>query len=553
MLRELHISNLAIIEDVQVELDPGLVVFTGETGAGKSLVLGALQILLGMKPTKQMVRAGEKEGRVSGLFDASDETVRQELGELTNMTIGEDEILVTRRLLPGGRGSCTVNGHPVTVTMLEQVGERLIDLHGQHDHQFLLKPANQLSVLDAFAGCQELRERIAEAYQAWQSRLDQRLRLAENAELRRRQLELYEFQAAEIDEAGVEPGELEALEARHRRLANVDKIRQRASTTHAALGEDEGLVDQLRAIVADLGDLVELDEQLAKVVEPCESASLALEEAANDLRRYVEGLDFEPGELGEVEARLALLRRLCDKYGGTVEDTLVYREKIRAESAELRRQQEDFSRIDALIVESRRSFEDLAAKASSKRRAATKKLAAGVNKQLAELGMDKAVFDLQLTECEPAPTGFDAVEMMVRTNPGQPSYPLRRIASGGELSRVMLGLKSVLAGTDRVSILVFDEVDAHVGGRLGSIIGDKLRRLADQHQVICITHLPQIAAYADQHLKVRKVTESGKTRTEVRTIGGQDRVEELAEMIAGANITPTSRRQARELLERANP
>jgi len=551
MLRELHISDLAIIEDVQVELDESLTVFTGATGAGKSLVVGALQLLLGVRPAGQTVRAGAGEGRVSGVFIVPDQRRRAELSALADIAVDDEEVLITRRLSAGGRGSCAINGQPVTVAMLQQVGERLVDIHGQHDHQFLLKPGNQLGVLDAFAACEDVCDQLATTYRDWQGHLAERTRLAENAELRRQQLELYEFQAAEIDQAGVEPGELRALEARHRRLANIDRIRQAAGTAHAALAEDDGLLDKLRSVVRDLSDLVELDASLGEVARPCESAALGLDEAANDLRRYVEGLDFDPAELSEVEARLVLLRRLCDKYGGSVEDLLAYRRKIETESADLRRQQDDFMQIDGLIAASRKRFDQLAGKIAAKRRTAAKKLAARVNEQLGELGMDKATFELQLTACEPGPTGCDEAEMIVRTNPGQPLLPLRRVASGGELSRVMLAIKSVLARTDRSSVLVFDEVDAHVGGRLGSVIGEKLRGLAGQHQVICITHLPQIAAYATRHLKVSKTTQRGQTRTEVDLIEGQARVDELAEMIAGPNKTPTSRRQARELLKGA--
>lgn len=551
MLRELHISNLAIIEDVQVELDQALTVFTGATGAGKSLVIGALQLLLGMRPGTKMVREGEKEGRASAVFVVSDAKTRADLAELADIPIDDEEILITRRLSASGRGSCSVNGRPVTVAMLQRVGERLVDIHGQYDHQFLLRPANQLGVLDNLAGCDELRDQLAEAHDQWRQYITDRQELGRDAELRRRQLELYEFQADEIDQVDVTAGELDDLDARHRRLANIDRIRQVASSAHAALAQDDGLLDRLRVVVHELTDLVKVDTDLAKVVEPCESASLGLQEATSDLRQYVEGLDFDASELEEVEARLSLLRRLCDKYGGSDEELLTHRRKIESEADSLRKQQDDFSRIDELIKTAKKRFDTLAKRIATKRRAAAKKLSAAVNAQLSELGMDKAVFDLELAKVDPGPTGCDQAEMMVRTNPGQPFAPLRQIASGGELSRIMLALKSMLADADRASVLVFDEVDAHVGGRLGSVIGEKLRRLADRHQVVCITHLPQIAAYATRHLKVAKAARSGQTRTQVTVIDGQDRVDELAEMIAGPNKTPTSRRQARELLKQA--
>jgi DNA repair protein RecN (Recombination protein N) len=551
MLRELHISNLAIIEDVHVEFDDALTVFTGATGAGKSLVIGALQFLLGTRSSAQTLRPGAGEGRVSGAFFVANDKLRSELSELADVAIDSPELLITRRLLANGRGSCTVNGQPVTVAMLQQVGERLIDIHGQYDQQFLLSPANQLRVLDTFAASDDIREQLAAAYRSWQGILAERARLAEGTELRRQQLELFEFQAAEIDAAAAKPGEVDAVEALHRRLANIDKIRQIASSTLGALAEDDGLVDRLRAAARDLADLVTVDEKLRPIAESCSSAVLALEEAANDLRRYVDSLEFDEGALAEAEARLSLLRRLCEKYGGTVEAVLAYRNNVQADMARLRQQQDDWSQIDSRIAEARGRFDSLSKKMGTKRRSAARKLASLINPQLAELGMDKAVFELQLIEAEPGPTGCDAAEMMVQTNPGQPMQPLRRIASGGELSRIMLAIKSALSGTDRSTVLVFDEVDAHVGGRLGGVIGEKLRRLAGQHQVICITHLPQIAAFATRHLSVQKTVQGEQTRTAVRIVQGQDRIEELAEMIAGPNKTPTSRRQARELIEKA--
>ncbi len=552
MLRELHITNLAIIEDVHVELDPGLTVFTGTTGAGKSLVVGALQLLLGLKAGKDMLRASAGEGRVSGLFDASNASVRTELESLTDVAVEDDEVLITRRLLASGRSSCSVNGQPVTVAMLQAVGERLIDLHGQYDHQFLLRPANQLAVLDAYAGLEDLRGQLTAAYEHWREQIARREALARDADVRRQQLELYDFQAAEIDEANVRPGELEDVEARHRRLANVERIRQATSAAYARLSEDDGLLDALRSVVSDLDDLTEYDAELTRVVEPCRSASLALDEAANDLRRYAESLDFDQAELEEVDARLSQLRRLCEKYGGSVDALLAYRKQIGTEREDLRLRQGDYAEIDQRVAESRQAYESLAKKAASKRRTAAKRLGGLIDKQLAELGMDKAHFEMKLTQADPGPTGEDEAEMLVRTNPGQPMHPLRRIASGGEMSRVMLAIKSVLAETDRVSVLVFDEVDAHVGGRLGAVIGQKLRSLSRNHQVICITHLPQIAAFADRHLKVSKRTRGQDTRTTVQLVDGQERVDELAEMIAGERTSATSRRQAKELLKQAN-
>lgn len=570
MLRHLHIQNLAVIADASIELAPGLNCFTGQTGAGKSLVLGAFEILLGLRTAGDMLRPGADDGRVSGVFEVRDATVAASLSETLDQTIEPgEELLITRKLFASGRTSVSVNGQPATAAMVKKAGEQLVDIHGQHDHQYLLKPANQLDILDQFARCEDTRAEFARVYQQLRDLQRRRDELSTSDKLRTQQIDLYTFQLNEIDAAEPVAGEFHELKARLNMLGNVSKIKSEAGTVHAALYDSDGsVIERLQVVTQVLMDLAELDEELTDVTEQVRTSTLTLQEAAYEVGRHADRLEFDPEEHAEVEARLNQLNRLIAKYvdGPTgedpVEDLLTYREQIAAELKQLTGDGEDLDSLAEKISEAQQKLGTIGEKLTSQRSKAAKKLKPLIEAQLKELGMAEAKFAVRIDSADAtqadSPTGLDDVEFVVQTNPGQPERPLRKIASGGELSRVMLALKSILAGSDRVSVLVFDEIDANIGGRLGSVIGLKLRELAKSeqgHQVLCITHLPQIAAYADQHLKIAKhVTGKGKarqTQTTVSAIAGQDRVAELAEMMAGEKATKTTTRQAAELLELA--
>ncbi len=601
MLRELHIQNLAVIQDITVELHRGLNCFTGQTGAGKSLVIGALEILLGLRQPTDMLRKGSPEGRVSGVFHIASENLRQEIANATDLPLEkEPELIIARRLFESGRTSASLNGNPITGAMLKQVGEILVDVHGQHDAQYLLKPANQLAVIDEFGQSTHLREQFADLFHQRQTLLSQQRELSTSRTLRRQQLELYEFQAREIDDAQPVAGEHEELTARSRLLSNLEKIKRTAGLAYGALYEDEGsIVERLRATLSVLLELTELDESLSGISTQVKDAAAGLDDAAFSLRRYVDKLDLDPAELTEVNDRLNLVNRLIDKYTGRVagaglDEVLAYRQQIGTHIEELRAQDQDFSTIGDQIAAFEKQLRDVGKQLTAARKKAADKLVPLVHAQLSDLGMKEAKFliefqplNVALTsehgeaeaqkhksakatrESTPGPlsasvpqslsalslsdfstaSGLETVEFLIAPNPGQPARPLRRIASGGELSRVMLALKGILAQADRVSVLVFDEIDANVGGRMGTIIGEKLRALAAVHQVLCITHLPQIAAFADRHLTIRKQTGDGETVTTVAVMEGEPRIQELAEMTSGKEVTPTALAQARELLQ----
>lgn len=605
LLRELHICNLAIIADIRIEFQAGLNCFTGQTGAGKSLIIGALELLLALRSPRHMLRAGATEGRITGVFQVQAAALRRQLAAQTDLPLqDEPELILVRRLHESGRTGASLNGHPITGTMLQTIAEMLVDIHGQHDAQFLLQPANQLSVLDDFAGAADLAEDFRRRHQQRQSLLRRREEGRASEMLRRSQLELGAFQAAEIDRAAFQPQEQQQLELRHRLLSNMEKLQRLLGSAYAALYEEEGaVVGRLKAVTSALLEAAELNPDVAPVAAQTRDATVSLDDAAFTLRRVLERLELDPRELTEVTERLNLLNRLIHKYcgaGGTLEQLLEFRRHVGEELARLRSAEQNSAELESQITQAADHLAKIGAVLSDQRRAAARKLIPLVREQLADLGMKDAQFHVDFRPLAapiapsdgaepgeatrprradavhagretgnqkpettnqvaagaardpfPSPSGLETVEFMLAANPGQPPRPLRQIASGGELSRTMLALKTILAQADRSSVLVFDEIDANVGGRMGGVIGEKLRALAARHQVLCITHLPQIAAFADRHLSIRKRVENNASFTEVCILNGEGRTRELAAMTVGKNITQVALAQASELLQRA--
>jgi DNA repair protein RecN (Recombination protein N) len=588
MLRELHIQNLAVIQDAHVLLQPGLNCFTGQTGAGKSLMLGAFEILLGLKAAAaNMLRPGADEARVAGLFELQEDVIAAQVSAILDMPLKTgDDVLISRRILPSGRSSVSANGQVVTAAMVRQVSELLVDIHGQHDQQYLLKPANQLMILDAFAQALPVRERYGELYKEHARIQRRRDELAASRTLRQQQLELYLYQAGEIDAAAPQPGELATCKARSQKLANIQRIERDVSGVRELLDDGEAAVNpQLQRAVHLLENLARLDAELEPQAEQVRSAVLMLQDSAYEMARYTQRLELDPEELSELETRLNVLNRLVAKYAPAaqpgvdpIETVLAYRLQIQSFIEQLQAEDEDLATIDQQAVKIKTALLKAGGELSRKRQTAARKLRPLVEDQLKQLGMGEAAFDVAFTRLEgtnetssdeaaaqdaqadelsltnATAHGLESAEMMVRTNPGQPLLALRKIASGGEMSRIMLAIKAILAQSDRVSVLVFDEIDANIGGRMGTVIGQKLRLLANQahHQVLCITHLPQIAAFADHHLHITKSVRgkgpSRETCTTVTPLEGAQRIEELAQMLAGAETTSTTRKQARELL-----
>ncbi len=578
MLNQLHIQNLAVIKDATVDFAEGLNVFTGATGAGKSLVIGAFEALLGLRKATDMVRPGAKEARISGLFTLDDPRAAAEIGEALDQEIAPgEEFLLTRKLFASGRSSVSVNGQPATAAMLSRAAESLVDIHGQHDHQHLFKPSHQLAILDGYANTEELRERFGAGFAELRAMKKKRDRLAASAELREQQRDLAQFQLDEIDAVEPQENEFPELASRGSVLGNVQSLKADAAKCYAILYESDGSINErLQGLVGILLDVADTDASAAPIAEAVRNATMMLQEAAFDLSRYESRMEMDPEEAAEVEARLNQLNRLISKHGDgrsgrhvvggedPLQPVIDKRNQLAGTLEKLAAAETDAGGLDTQIETAERALDKLAEELTSKRKAAAAELAPAVAAQLAELGMVGATLDVGFEPADDTPSGRDKVEFLARTNPGQPERPLRAIASGGELSRVMLALKGVIHGGDRISVLVFDEVDANIGGRLGSVIGRKLRALAGgegdsdepRPQVLCITHLAQIAAFGDKHLVIQKKTTGSKktdsTATTVAAIDGKVRVDELAEMLAGAEATPTTRKQARELLRTAD-
>lgn len=551
MLRELHISNLAVIADARIELAAGLNCFTGATGAGKSLVIGAIELLLGMRSPADMLRKGSDEGRVSGAFDVRDPRLLKQIETACDMQIGTDgEVLLTRRVFASGRSGVSLNGSPITLAMLRQVAETLVDVHGQHDHQYLLRPSNQLAVLDEFANLMPQRAAYGKVFAELSDIRRQLDTLRAGTQLREQQLDFARYQLKELDAASPQAGEYDKLVARAQLLNNTERLRSEATAVQAGLSDcDEPIIDRLQATANAMTALAAVDPSLAGVATAMKEASVLLSEASFDLGRYLNRLDLDPEALAETNERLNVINRVLKKHGPTMDDVLFKHDDLRKQVAALEHADENTDALTARIKPLEAELDKIGRDLSAKRKRAAADIKPRIERQLAELGMDKATFGVELKPAEPNASGADDIEFMVRTNPGLAEAPLRKVGSGGELSRVMLALKGVIAGDDRVSVLVFDEIDANIGGRLGAIIGEKLRSLAEHHQVLCITHLPQIACYADRHLTVRKDQATDQTKTTVRVMDGAERIEEIAEMIGGHRITETTRAQARELLD----
>ena len=584
MLRELHISNLAIIENVDVELAPGLNVFTGQTGAGKSLILSSLELLLGLRgggeDAAMFVRPGSQEARVSGLFEISSPATAERLGQILDQAISPHEpILITRRVSALGRSSVSVNGSPATAAMLREAGQLLVDIHGQHDQQFLLKPANQLSILDAFAEAIDERQRFAEKLRDLRE-CQRRLRdLRETEDRRLEAMDLYCFQIDEIDQADPQPGEYEQVRTRYSVMKNASHLQaQTAEVLHGLSEGEDTVLDRLGSLKRCVRELLRMDDSLADMASQFEQADDILQDGARSLSRYQDRLDVDGRELAEVEERLDVLNRLIHKYARTaqpgedpVDAVLAYRQQIGLKVEQMQSDTQTLGKLGQQIEESMKQLADIGARLTRLRRQAAKRLNSLIEAQFHELEMREASFDVEIRSCSADDSavdssGLDETEFLVRTNPGQEMLPLRKIASAGEMSRIMLALKTVLADKDQVSVLVFDEIDANIGDRLGATIGRKMQALvhgrrtggksvppdAGAHQIICVTHLSQIAACGDHHLQISKEIvgpdNDRRTVAKVRVLDGEDRVRELADMMAGKGATEATIAHARNLL-----
>jgi len=554
VLRRLTIRNLAIVEDLDLELGPGLTVLTGETGAGKSILVDALALLAGGRGASDLVRQGTDRLVVAGEFD-TDRTFRELLEEAGLPTDG-DSLLVRRELASDGRGRAFVEDQPAAVRTLVRLGERLVSIQGQSSEKELVDPDAPLELLDAFAGAASERQSVAAAAEAWASARETLAKLEASGRDRTARLETIEFEMGEIE--AVSPGEKEEEELAYERerLLHADRIRRAGETALEALSEGEpSAADRLGEAARAFGELAAIDPRESARLEEVEDLKRRVADLAAAARDAATDIESDPERLTAVESRLEKLSRLKRKYGPSLADARGRLEALRAERDELANIDDALGRRQRDESVAREAFRKTAAALSAKRAAAGPRFSAAVEKELGGLALEKARFRIALSpvgDGEPKKTGLERASFLFQPNPGEPERPLERIASGGELSRLQLAVHSVGAARGgRRRTLVFDEVDDGVGGRTAESVGRKLRRLAERDQVLCVTHVPQIAALADRHFRAEKTERRGRTIAAVRLLEGQDRVAEIARMLAGEKIPETALRHARELLAQA--
>ena len=551
MLTLLRISGFALIDELELPLGPGLTAVTGETGAGKSILVDALGLLRGGRAGADVIRTGRDEARVEAILELPP-------GSATRARLVADgreveEGLVVRRVIArGGRGRAHLGGGLATAADLASTVAGLIDIASQHDQQSLTDPESQLAILDAFTENQPLRDEMTAAYVARAEAAAALAAFSADARARSEREDLLRFQLAELEAAGPAPGEDGALAAERERLKGAEKFLAATGRGEETLYAGDGAVaERLAGVSRDLTPLAALDPALAPLVERLADAQAAIEDVARDLGRYARGIRSDPARLEEIEERLFLLQRLCRKHGGTVADLAVKQAALRAELAELGSFEEGMAARQAAASAAEARATAAAAALSASRRQAAGSLEKKVNAVLRELGFASARLPVAIEPRELGPNGADRVRLLFAPNHGEEARPLAKIASGGELSRVMLAVKQTLARTDEVLTYVFDEVDAGVGGGTAEIIGRKLKRLAAERQVIVITHLPQVAAFADAHVRVTKTAARGKTRVEIGRLDDADRPGEIARMLAGAAPSAQATAHAEEMLRNA--
>lgn len=563
MLQELFITNFVLIDRVTIKLCERLNVFSGATGVGKSMVIGALNFILGGRATADIVRSGKDEATVIGKFSLKDKNLLRHITKVSDNIISDEEILLQRTIDTNGRSRCRLNDMPITVSMLKTVGEMLVSIHGQHEHETLLNGTNQLYILDDFGGISKLREDFAEAYQQFTEKTKLRDTLKSNQQERRQTMDLYAFQIDEIDKAQLKAGEGEELEKEKNILSNAEKIYSTVSSCYSQLYESsEAVVERLKSVIRELQSVAKLDDTLQKIFEDSCQTLYQIEDTSFSLGKYRDGFNYDPQRLEYIEERLNTIRKLKSKYGNSVQEILLYRDEAGLKLKRLSEEGTTAEHVDEELLALSDSLKQKGNELTQKRLSTADKLTPLINEELHDLGIPHGRFCVQITSpilhnngdlplTEAKSYGFEQVEFLISPNPGEDLKPLRKIASGGEISRVMLALKHQLAKVDKTPVLVFDEIDANIGGRMGEVIGEKLSSIAKSHQVICITHLPQIASYADEQWKVNKLVKNGKTYSTIENLSGESRLEEIADMIRGSEKTDITRKQAQEMLRDA--
>jgi DNA repair protein RecN (Recombination protein N) len=554
MLLEIRIRNFAVIDAVTTSFGPGLNVLTGETGAGKSMLLDAILLIRGARAQTDLIRTDTDTATVEAVFEVAPRGPVAAVLDEAGLGLEQGQLVVRRELARTGRHRAFVNDSPVTAGLLERLGDHLVEIHGQHEHQRLLEPARQLDLLDRFAETEELRDRVSDLFarhRAAQAELEQ----ARAAERDRAQREdLLRLQVSELDGARLRTGEEDELRVERRRLQHAERLSAGLAEAAGLLNDDDAsAMSRLHRVARLLRDLARLDPAFAAPADSVDGAGALVEDALAAVRSLRGSITMAPCRLEAIDERLDTLTRLKRKYGDTESAMLAFRDEAASELERLGRHEEILAGQERLIGELDAELSGAAHELAERRHDAAERLAGEAARELRQLGMERARFEIAVTRApfeEVGPRGLDRVEFRLSTNPGEDVRPLARIASGGELSRTMLALKAILARADRVPTMIFDEVDSGIGGRVAAVVAQKLAGAAEARQVLCVTHLAPIAARAAHHVRVSKSVRGGRTRVSAEIVTGAARVEEIARMVAGDRVTETARGHARELLGR---
>ncbi|QIF03014.1 DNA repair protein RecN [Roseimicrobium sp. ORNL1] len=548
MLSLLKIQNLALVEDLSWELAPGLVGVTGETGAGKSIIVGALKLILGERADRGLIRTGAETCSVEAMFDLKKTDAVDAILAENGLDALNGESLIIRRVIGASSNKQFVNGSPVVSQMLKKLGEHLVDLHGPHDHQTLNSQERQLEMLDAYASADDLAGKYAIAYSAWRDAVQEYESLATSERASEQEIDMLRHQIKDIEGANLKEGEEEEIEGRHRIAANGARLVELCNGVADRLSEGgSSILNGLRDVARMVHELEKIDPKLAESLGGFQSAQIELQEMEITMRDYVEGIEIEPAELERMEERMHVFQTLKRKYGGSVKAVLEFKEQAKLKLDRLENRGDALEKLKQAVDRARAEVDKVGGELSAKRKAAAPKLAKDISGHLADLGFKKAVFEVPLTaNKEPERDGLETVDFQFAPNPGEPLKPLRLTASSGEMSRVLLAVKSALAKQDGIPLMVFDEIDANVGGNIAEAVGRKMETLATRHQIIAITHMPQLASLAQSHFVVVKEFNEKRTRSLLREVKTEERVDELARMLGGK--TESARKHAESLL-----
>lgn len=548
-LSSLRIRNLALVDELEWSLGPGCTAVTGETGSGKSIIVGALKLVIGERADKALIRTGADNCTVEATFDLKDVHALNAELETQGVEPCEDgQLLIKRVFTATGTNRQFINGSATTLAVLKSLGDGLIDLHGPHDHQSLLSSDKQLDLMDAYAGAEKLREEYTANWRRLHQLISERDALASNEAALERELDLLRHQVREIEAAALQPGEEDDVNQRYSVASNARRLLELSGAAIGRLQEDDdAILGRLGEIARILRDLDRVDPSAAKFSESLQRGVAELSDLASSLQHYTDSLELEPGELAALEERVSLFETLKRKYGSSIAAVMEFGAQAADRLNKIESRGEELIRLETEIAAARAALVTVGGKLGAKRKSAAPKLTSSVTSHLRDLGFKRSEFGVELSvHPEPGPHGLETIEFVFAPNPGEPSKPLKSIASSGEISRVMLAVKSSLATQDTVSLLVFDEIDANVGGEIAHAVGAKMRSLGDRHQVLCITHLPQVAASANAQFVVTKEFVKDRTLSRLTAVDGKARVEEIARMLGGK--TDSALAHARTLL-----